>query len=114
MSNTHQRNIDGIEKITGKKIKFYKVDCTDPHAVKLVFEKEKDILGLIHFAAFKSVEESIRLPEKYFKNNIGSLEVILEQMKKYCIDNIIFSSSCTVYGSPDILPVNEDSPFKNT
>ena len=50
MSNSHQRNIDGIEKITGKKIKFYKVDCTDPHAVNLVFKKEKDILGLIHFA----------------------------------------------------------------
>jgi len=112
MSNSDQRNIDGIEKIIGKKIKFYNVDCTDSHAVNLVFKKEKDILGLIHFAAFKSVEESVRLPEKYFKNNIGSLEVILKQMKKNCIDNIIFSSSCTVYGSPDNLPVTETSPFK--
>ena len=112
MSNSDQQNIDGIEKITEKKIKFYNVDCTDSHAVNSVFKKEKDILGLIHFAALKSVEESIRLPEKYFKNNIGSLEVILKQMKNNCIDNIIFSSSCTVYGSPDMLPVNEDSPFK--
>ena len=62
---------------------------------------------------FKSVEESVRLPEKYFKNNVGSLEVILDQMKKYNINNIIFSSSCTVYGSPDKLPVTESTPFKS-
>ena len=112
MSNTDFRNIDGIKKITGKNLKFYNVNCTDLNAVKLVFEKEEDILGLIHFAAFKSVEESVRLPQKYYKNNIGSLEVILDQMYKFNIDNIIFSSSCTVYGSPDNLPVTEISPFK--
>ena len=83
-------------------------------AVKSVFDKEKDILGIIHFAAFKSVEESVRLPEKYFKNNVGSLEVILDQMKNNNINNIIFSSSCTVYGTPDKLPVTENSPFKKS
>ena len=112
LSNTDIRNINGINKITRKNIKFYNIDCTNSNQVKSFFEKEKDILGLIHFAAFKSVEESVRLPEKYFKNNIGSLEVILEEMKKNNIDNIIFSSSCTVYGSPDKLPVTESSPFK--
>ena len=112
LCNTDVSNIDGIEKITRKEVKFYNVDCTDSNAVKSVFEREKDILGLIHFAAFKSVEESVRLPKKYFENNIGSLEVILEQMQQYNIDNIIFSSSCTVYGSPEQLPVTENSPFK--
>tara|TARA_B100000161_G_scaffold136153_1_gene96616 strand:- start:703 stop:1689 length:987 start_codon:yes stop_codon:yes gene_type:complete len=112
LSNTDARNIEGIKKLTDKEIKFYNVDCTDKDAVKSVFDKEKDILGIIHFAAFKSVEESVRLAEKYFKNNVGSLEVILDQMKKYNINNIIFSSSCTVYGSPDKLPVTENSPFK--
>ena len=112
LSNTDVRNIEGIKKLTDKEIKFYNVDCTDKYAVKSVFDKEKDILGIIHFAAFKSVEESVRLAEKYFKNNVGSLEVILDQMKKYNINNIIFSSSCTVYGSPDKLPVTENSPFK--
>jgi len=111
-SNTDVRNINGINKITAKNIKFYNIDCTDSNAVKSVFEKEKDILGLIHFAAFKSVEESVRLPEKYFKNNIGSLEVILDHMQNNNVNNIIFSSSCTVYGSPEKLPVTENSPFK--
>ena len=114
LSNTDVSNIEGIMKITNQKVKFYNVDCTDSNAVKSVFEKEKDIFGLIHFAAFKSVEESVRLPEKYFKNNIGSLEVILDQMQQFNINNIIFSSSCTVYGSPEKLPVTESTPFKKT
>ena len=111
--NSDVRNINGIKKITNKNIKFYNVDCTDSSAVKSVFEKEKNIIGLMHFAAFKSVEESVRFPEKYFKNNVGSLEVILDQMQKNNIDNIIFSSSCTVYGTPENLPVTEDSPFRS-
>ena len=112
-SNTDVRNIDGINKITAKNIKFYNIDCTDSSAVKSVFEKEKDILGLIHFAAFKSVEESVRLPEKYFKNNIESLEVVIDQMQNNNVNNIIFSSSCTVYGKPEKLPVSESSPFRS-
>ena len=81
-------------------------------ALNDVFEQEKNIEGAIHFAAYKSVEESVREPEKYHSNNIGSLQVLLELMKKHKVENIIFSSSCTVYGSPDELPVSESAPFK--
>ena len=77
-----------------------------------VFSNEVNIEAIIHFAAYKSVEESVREPKKYFSNNIGSLEVILDLMDKYKIKNIIFSSSCTVYGNPDKLPVDELAPFK--
>ena len=112
MCNTDIRNIEGIKKISKKDLKWYNIDCSNSQQLATVFEKEKNIIGVIHFAAYKSVEESVRLPEKYFKNNIGSLEFLLENMKQFNINNIVFSSSCTVYGSPDILPVNEDAPFK--
>ena len=68
--------------------------------------------GTIHFAAYKSVEESVKNPDKYYKNNLGSLEVLLQCMQENKVKNIIFSSSCTVYGMPDILPVIESTPFK--
>ena len=77
-----------------------------------LFELENNIEAVIHFAAFKAVEESVREPKKYYDNNIGSLEVLLKTMKRYKVNNIIFSSSCTVYGSPDILPVSELAAFK--
>jgi UDP-glucose 4-epimerase len=112
LCNTSIQNIQGAEKIIGKSISFYNVDCTDEDALNAVFEQEKRIEGAIHFAAFKSVEESVREPEKYHSNNIGSLQVLLNVMKKHNVENIIFSSSCTVYGSPDILPVSESAPFK--
>ncbi len=112
LSNTSIENLKGAEKIIDKKIPFYKIDCTNESEFKKVFETEDNIKGVIHFAAFKSVEESVREPEKYFNNNIGSLEVLLKLMKDFGINNIIFSSSCTVYGSPDVLPVNESAPFK--
>lgn len=112
LSNSSRQNITGAEKIIGDNISFYKVDCTDEVELKKVFESEQNIKGVIHFAAFKSVEESVRKPEKYFKNNIGSLEVLLKLMKEFRVNNIIFSSSCTVYGNPDVLPVNESAPFK--
>lgn len=112
LCNTSIQNIQGAEKIIGKSISFYNVDCTDEDALNAVFEQEKSIEGAIHFAAFKSVEESVREPEKYHSNNIGSLQVLLNVMKKHNVENIIFSSSCTVYGSPDILPVSESAPFK--
>ena len=112
LSNSSRQNITGAERIIGDNISFYKVDCTDEVELKKVFESEQNIKGVIHFAAFKSVEESVRKPEKYFKNNIGSLEVLLKLMKEFRVDNIIFSSSCTVYGNPDVLPVNESAPFK--
>ena len=112
LSNTSLNNISGIEKIIGDKISFYKIDCTNEEKMNELFKKETNIEGVIHFAAFKSVEESVREPKKYFDNNIGSLEVLLKIMKKYTVSNIIFSSSCTVYGSPDILPVSELAAFK--
>ena len=112
LCNTSIQNIQGAEKIIGESISFYNVDCTDEDALNAVFEQEKSIEGAIHFAAFKSVEESVREPEKYHSNNIGSLQVLLNVMKKHNVENIIFSSSCTVYGSPDILPVSESAPFK--
>ena len=112
LCNTDIRNLDGIKAITGEDIKWYNVDCSKKEKLELVFEKERNIIGAIHFAAYKSVEESIRKPEKYYKNNIESLEVLLDQMIKSKVNNLIFSSSCTVYGNPDQLPVTESSPFK--
>ena len=112
LCNTSIQNIKGAEKIIGKHIPFYNVDCTNEEALNDVFEQEKNIEGAIHFAAYKSVEESVREPEKYHSNNIGSLQVLLNIMKKHKVENIIFSSSCTVYGSPDVLPVSESAPFK--
>ena len=112
LCNTSVKNIEGISKILGKEIKWYNADCTNTETINKIFSEEGDIEGVIHFAAYKSVEESVREPDKYHKNNVGSLNVILENMKKHNIKNIIFSSSCTVYGSPDILPVTENAPFK--
>jgi len=112
LCNSSIKNIEGISKLIGGDIKWYNVDCCNKNDVYSVFKDEGKIDGVIHFAAFKAVEESVKDPEKYYKNNIGSLEVILESMKKNNVKNIIFSSSCTVYGSPDILPVTENAPFK--
>ena len=112
LCNSSIDNIKGINKIIGKKIKWYNVDCTNSKEVYKIFSMENNILGIIHFAAFKSVEESINLPEKYHKNNVGSLKNILDNMKKKNINNIIFSSSCTVYGNPDVLPVSEKSSIQ--
>ncbi|MBT3418654.1 MAG: UDP-glucose 4-epimerase GalE [Flavobacteriales bacterium] len=112
LCNSSIKNIEGISKVLRQEIKWHNVDCTNQKSIDLVFEKEKNIEGVIHFAAYKSVEESVKEPQKYHENNIGSLEVILESMRKNNVKNIIFSSSCTVYGSPDILPVTEDTPFK--
>ena len=112
LCNSSIKNIEGISKVLRQEIKWHNVDCTNQKSIDLVFEKEKNIEGVIHFAAYKSVENSVREPQKYHENNIGSLEVILESMRKNNVKNIIFSSSCTVYGSPDILPVTEDIPFK--
>ena len=112
LCNTSVKNIEGVEKITGEEIKWYNSDCTNKIAMDKVFHEEGEIEGVIHFAAYKSVEESVQNPQKYYDNNIGSLEVILESMRENNVKNIIFSSSCTVYGSPDVLPVTENSPFK--
>ena len=111
-SNSSIKNIEGIEQIIKDKVAFYKFDCTDINQMNQLFKLENNIEAVIHFAAFKAVEESVREPKKYYDNNIGSLKIILSMMKKYELDNIVFSSSACVYGIPEILPVSELAPFK--
>ena len=111
LCNSSYDNITGAEQIIKSKIDFYEVDCTDFEQMDKVFKVQKDIDAVIHFAAFKSVEESVRQPNKYFSNNIGSLETLINLMNSHNVNNIIFSSSCTVYGTPEFLPVNELAPF---
>jgi len=112
LCNTSTQNIDGIGKIINTTVKWHNVDCTDKNAMDKVFTEEEQIVGVIHFAAYKAVEESVQNPQKYYDNNIGSLELVLKCMHKNNVKNIIFSSSCTVYGMPDALPVDENAPFK--
>ena len=112
LCNTSTQNLEGIEKIIGKAVKWYNVDCTNKSAMEKVFSEEGQLEGVIHFAAYKAVEESVQNPQKYYDNNMGSLEVLLQCMQENEVYNIIFSSSCTVYGMPDLLPVDENAPFK--
>jgi len=112
LSNSSLKNLDGLIKITKENINFHKIDCTNFNAVSNIFSNYKNIFSVIHFAAYKSVFESINYPDKYYKNNIESLNVILKVCEKFNINNLIFSSSCTVYGNPDILPVPENALFK--
>ena len=111
LSNSSLNNIRGAEEIIKSEIDFYKVDCTDFDQMDKVFKDQKNIDAVIHFAAYKSVEESVKQPKKYFSNNIGSLEILMGLMNDHDVNNIIFSSSCTVYGTPEFLPVNELAPF---
>ena len=111
LSNSSINNIKGAEEIIKSEIDFYKVDCTDFDQMNKVFKEQKNIDAVIHFAAYKSVEESVKQPKKYFSNNIGSLEILMGLMNDHDVNNIIFSSSCTVYGTPEFLPVNELAPF---
>lgn len=114
LSNSKAEVIDGIEKITGVRPAFEKVDITDRQAIEDVFKKYPDIEGIIHFAASKAVGESVEKPLLYYRNNIVSLINLLELMPQYGVKGIIFSSSCTVYGqpSPEHLPVTEDAPIQ--
>lgn len=92
--------IDILEELTNEKIKFYNIDCNDEVEMTKVFEENRDLYGVIHFAAYKSVNESVKNPLVYYKNNVGSLVNLLNLMEKYIIKNLVFSSSCTVYGEP--------------
>ena len=111
-SNSEKSTIAGIHKITQSEIKTYEGDCNDLEFVNQLFEQEKNIYGVIHFAAFKAVGESVERPLEYYQNNVGSLIVLLQSMKLNNVKNIVFSSSCSVYGQPDRLPVTEKSPKK--
>jgi len=102
----------GIEKITGKKIKNYKVDLKNFDETQAVFQENIDIVGVIHFAAYKAVGESVEQPLLYFENNIFSLINLLKCVKEFNVPHFVFSSSCTVYGNPDSIPVTESFPVK--
>ncbi|GBU07650.1 UDP-glucose 4-epimerase [Bacteroidales bacterium] len=112
LSNSNVEVIDGIEKITGKRPLFFELDCNDMEGLKSMFESNTGIKGIIHFAASKAVGESIQKPLLYYRNNIVSLLNLLDLMPQYGAEGIVFSSSCTVYGQPDILPVDENAPIK--
>jgi UDP-glucose 4-epimerase len=112
LSNSQLFVLDNIEKITGIRPAFYKVNMQDKENLLSVIATEKNIDAVIHFAAFKAVGESVKQPVKYFRNNLYSLINLLECMDASGIPNIVFSSSATVYGEPDELPVTEETPFK--
>jgi len=104
--------ISGIEKITSKKIKNYKVDLKNFDETRAVFQENEDVEGIIHFAAYKAVGESVDEPLLYYENNLFSLINILKCVKEFNIPYFVFSSSCTVYGNPDTIPVTETSAVK--
>lgn len=110
-SNSSLSVLDGVEKITGKRPKNYSIDLCDRYAVMQMFEETK-IDGVIHFAALKSVNESVSQPIRYYQNNINSQLNVLEAMAKYGVKHFIFSSSCSVYGNTKALPVVESTPFE--
>ncbi|MDH8700898.1 UDP-glucose 4-epimerase [Dysgonomonadaceae bacterium PH5-43] len=114
LSNSNENVLDGIEKITGIRPAFEKVDCTDMAGMKNVFNKYPGIRGIIHFAASKAVGESVEKPLLYYRNNIDSLLNLLEIMPEYKVEGLVFSSSCTVYGQPteENLPVTESAPIQ--
>ncbi len=112
LSNSDGNALDGIEKITGKEVRNYTVDLCDLEKTKAVFEKNPGIVGIIHFAALKSVEESVFQPLRYFHNNNESLINVLACAQEFGVTNVIFSSSCSVYGNASELPVTETTPFQ--
>jgi len=110
-SNSNAKTFDRIEAITGKSVKNLNVDLCNYEALELAMHKVKNPVGIIHFAAFKSVGDSVNDPLSYYHNNLESLINLIKISKKYEIKNFIFSSSCSVYGNVDKLPVTEDTPF---
>jgi UDP-glucose 4-epimerase len=112
LSNSQIEVLDNIEKITGTRPNFEKFDLSDSALTDAFFQKYSGIEAIIHFAAFKAVGESVQKPLEYYNNNINSLVNLLSGMKKYGVHHMVFSSSCTVYGQPDKLPVTESTPRK--
>ena len=112
LSNSSLDVLGGIEKITGIKPDFEKIDLKEKRDVTRLFKLHTDLDGIIHFAAAKAVSESVNNPLKYYENNVCSLVNLLEELNKLDSPKLIFSSSCTVYGQADKLPVNENSPIK--
>lgn len=112
LSNANADSIDGIERITGIRPAFEKLDCNDYEGMKRLFQKHQGIQGVIHFAASKAVGESVHKPLLYYRNNLNSLMNILDLMPENKVKGIVFSSSCTVYGEPDNNPIDETAPIK--
>lgn len=110
LSNSKKEVLSAIEEITGKKLSFYEINCNDASAMDRLFSEHPDIQGVIHFAASKAVGESVEKPLMYYHNNINSLIVLLQTMLKHRVEALVFSSSCTVYGQPEHLPVTEETP----
>lgn len=113
LSNSSVEVIDNIEKITGIRPLFEQFDISDLDKTEAFFNKYANISAIVHFAAYKAVGESVQKPLSYYCNNLVSLLNLLQCQLKYKIDNIVFSSSCTVYGQPDVLPVTENTPRKD-
>ncbi|MBI1781097.1 MAG: UDP-glucose 4-epimerase GalE [Sphingobacteriales bacterium] len=111
-SRSSAKILEGIEKIIHKKIKNYKVDLCDYNDTHAIFMENDDIEGIIHFAAYKSVGESVENPLMYFENNLNSLINLLKCVEEFDTPYFVFSSSCTVYGNPDEIPVTETTPPK--
>ncbi len=112
LSRGSAKMLQGIEKIVGKQIKNYKVDLCNLDDTEAIFLENPDIIGIIHFAAFKAVGESVEHPLMYFRNNFNSLINILHCAEEFDVNNFVFSSSCSVYGNPAELPVIETMPFQ--
>lgn len=112
LGNSYAHVMDQIESITGKSVQNYAVDLCDRAATRKIFEEHPDIGGVIHFAALKSVGESVSQPLRYFQNNLNSLINILECCRDFGANHFIFSSSCSVYGNTQALPVTEETPFE--
>ena len=112
LSNSNKEVLDGIEKISGIRPVFVEADCTDMAALTKLFDENPGINGIINFAASKAVGESVQKPLLYYRNNLVTLINLLELMPKYGTKGIVFSSSCTVYGEPDVNPVDETAPIK--
>ncbi len=112
LSNSTMEVMEGIFNISGKKPQFEKLDLRNKTEVENFFQKYQDIKGIIHFAASKAVGESVENPLLYYENNLNTLIYLLQECNKNEINNFIFSSSCTVYGEPDSLPINESAPVK--
>ncbi len=111
-SRSNPHILDGVERITGRKIKNYKVDLCNFDDTYAIFQENEDITGIIHFAAYKSVGESVAHPIMYFENNLNSLLNLLKCVQEFKVPYFVFSSSCTVYGNPDVIPVTENTPPK--
>ncbi|MBD2754537.1 UDP-glucose 4-epimerase GalE [Spirosoma validum] len=108
-SNSQRSVLSGLRSILGHDVRCYPVDCNDEAEMTSIFQKEKPI-GVIHFAAYKAVGESVAQPLKYYRNNLDSLLLLLELMQAFKVPHLVFSSSCTVYGQPEQLPVTEETP----